>query len=239
MRQRRNQGRKNFARKPRVSRQLQTRRQLAGTKPLSMIDRIAGGVGTVATIAKTVSGLMNLVNVEDHYIDTALTAAVTNAAAGTAINVNLVGQGTDRNQRVGNKLLCKAIHGIFAATIDSAIVNSFCLMRFVLVLDKKPQIGPTTWTSVYLPSSNVGLINKDSAGDRYVILKDKLINLDTEEKRSVFFKFFINLERIHNQYFDNINTSFETGRITLLMIHGTPALTVNTAGIARFQYLDN
>lgn len=47
-------------------------RKLAGTQPQTAIQRIANGVGTVATIAKTVSGIVNLINVEDKYKDFAI-----------------------------------------------------------------------------------------------------------------------------------------------------------------------
>lgn len=230
--------RRNYQRKGRLA----TARKMTGTEPKSTVDKIAQGVGTVATIAKTVSGIVSMINVEDKFVDTAISAAVTNAAP-YAVTLNAIAQGSDYNQRNGNKVLDKCLQCNLRVFLDaSATALATQMMRIVILIDKKPQIGALTFGTVYTPSTSVaGFINKNTVGDRIVVLKDMKLVLNGGNNRYFYRKFYCSLSRLHTQWTGSTATAFESGQIYLLAITdvtgASPAVLLD--GNARFCYMDN
>lgn len=210
---RRNQNR----RRPRKGR-LQTARRMTGNEPSKAVDWIARGIGDTATIAKTVSMLASMVNVEDKYVDTLISLDPSPATPGFSITLNNIAQGSAVNQRNGNKVLDKCLQVNMRLFLDaSALVTSTNTMRIVILIDKKPQIGALTFDDVYVPNNDVaGLIDKDTAGDRVVVLKDMKFVFNGGDKRLFYRKFYCNLSRIHTQYTGAAATAFETGAIYFL-----------------------
>lgn len=221
---------------------LQTARKMTGTEPNTIVDKIASGIGTVATIARSVSAIASLINVEDKYVDTALSASVT-LVSPYAVVLNQIAQGAAVNQRNGNKVLSKCLQVNFRIYLDAtAAATATNSVRMVVLIDKKPQIGALTWNTVYNPNDDVSaLVDKDTAGDRVVILKDRRWTLNGSDKRLHFGKFYIPLTRIHAQYTGSAATAYEANAIYLLAISDVtgaqPAVVLN--GNARYCYLDN
>lgn len=220
-------------------------RKLAGTQPETTVEKIAKGVGTVATIAKTVAGIVSVINTEDKYIDTNILADVTNVPSGTGSytqTLNLVAQGNTRDQRNGNKILCKSIQLQLQIKMNDSTTALSSNLRLVLLYDKKPQIstaaGPL-FAEIYVPTLTTGFIDKDNVGDRYVILRDWKISLNNQDKRLVWEEFYKQLDRIHCQFTGPSASAFETGRIFLTAISDSSPVGININGQARFCYTDN
>lgn len=232
--------RTTYRRRPQKGR-LATARKMTGAEPNTTMDKIASGVGTVASIARTVSGIVSMINVEDKYQDTniGLTLSV-GAPQGATLNATV--QGTDRNQRNGNKILNKCLQVNLSITLNAAAtalaVNT---VRIIILIDKKPQINTIGFNTVYTPTGDVNaLIDKDSAGDRVVILKDKRFILTGSDKRQYTFKWYMSLARLHTQY-TGPTAAFEEGEIRLLAMSDLAGLQPNITvlGNTRFCYLDN
>lgn len=238
---RRSRRRRTTRRAPRKGR-LQNARKMTGDSPVTAVDRIARGVGSVATIAKTVSGIVSMINVEDKYVDTALSASITSVSH-YAVALNAIAQGADVNQRNGNKVLDKYIQLNLRLFLDStASATQTNTLRLVVVIDKKPQIGALTWNTVYVPNDDVAaFIDKDTAGDRIVILKDYRTTFSGGERRLIYKKFYMSLARLHTQYTGSGSTAFETGALYLLAISDVTGLSpaVHLVGNSRFAYMDN
>lgn len=224
--------RKRFTKMDRV-------RKLAGTQPETTIDKIANGVGTVATIAKTVAGIVSMINTEDKYIDTSLLGNLTPAGA-YSIPLNLCAQGSDYFQRNGNKILNKCLQINFQVTQQQPFTIAQTL-RLAVVIDKKPQLGPLLWSQVYTPLQTTGMIDKNNMGDRVVILKDYKITLFPGMATEMYKKFYTPLDRLHTQYFGPNANDFESGKIYIIGMAAAPGAVpvVAIEGIARFCYTDN
>lgn len=225
--------------KPRPKGRLQTARKMTGSEPTTMVDTIASGIGQVATIAKAVSGIAALINVEDKYVDTPISLSVSSASPqGTTLNGMV--QGSGRNQRNGNKVLNKCLQINYRVYLDPT-ATSTNIVRVIILLDKKPQINTIGFNTIYTPTGDVdALIDKDNAGDRVVILKDTRHILDPGDRRMAFKKLFIKLDRLHTQFTGSASL-FESGEIRLIAISDAAGTQPNTlvSGNARFCFLDN
>lgn len=215
---------------------------MVGDNPESTVDKIAKGVGTVATIARTVSGIVSMINVEDKFIDTPLNGTMSTVTQFAQV-LNSMIQGVDYNQRNGNKVLDKCLQINFAISLDpTTLANTTLIIRIVVLIDKKPQIGPMVWNTVYTPNNDVtGMINKNLSGDRIVILKDKKLILNGTNVRQRYIKMYFPLERIHTQWTGPTATAFEANSIYILGISAAGGLTPAPViqGNARFCYMDN
>lgn len=216
-------------------------RKMTGNEPNSLIDKIANGVGTVATIAKTVSGIVSMINVEDKFIDTTLNF---DSSAGTpqfGIVLNQIAQGADVNQRNGNKVLDKYLQVNLRMFLDAtATALATQTLRIVILIDKKPQIGALTFPLIY--GTNVeGLINKNTMGDRIVVLRDMKMVFSGGNNRLYYKKLYIPLSRLHTQYTGSGATAYESGTLYLLGYTDVAGLSpdVHIRGFSRFAYMDN
>lgn len=215
-------------------------RKLAGTKPETAIEKIANGVGTVATIAKTVAGIVSMINTEDKFIDVPLAGALTPAGAYTQ-RLNDLNQGVNFNERNGNKVLDKCLSIRLRVTMDVANVTTPQTFRIVVLLDKKPQLGAMLYNLAYLPVNNTGQINKNTYGDRIVVLKDWCKTLSPGNEREAFKKIYLPLDRIHTQWTSNLAADHEAGRLVIIGYGDAPGAigTLQLEGTSRFCYSDN
>lgn len=227
----------------RAPKKIDKTRKLVGQKPETAVEKISHGIGTVATIAKTVAGIVAMLGVEDKYVDTVVSGGSITQAAPYALTLNNIPQGSDRFQRNGNRVGNKCLQVNLRAFLDptASTLATQCL-RVVLLIDKKPQIGPLTWNTVYTPASDVAaLINKDSAGDRVAILKDMKFVFSGSNQRYYVKKFYTELTRIETQFTGPAATAWENNAIYLLAISDATGLSpgLNLFGNARVCYTDN
>lgn len=236
--------RRNMRRRPPPRRgRLQTARKMTGNEPTTIVDKIANGVGTVATVAKTVSMLASMINVEDKYVDTPIVLTPSPGTPTFALQLNQIAQGVDFNQRNGNKVLDKCLQINMRMFLDAtATTLASNTMRIIILIDKKPQIGALTFNTVYSPANDpAALIDKNVGGDRIVVLKDMKFVFSGGERRLFYKKFYCNLARIHTQFTGPTATAFETGAIYMIGVTDVSGLQppLYIRGNARFCYMDN
>lgn len=90
--------------------------------------------------------------------------------------LNGIDQGTNKNQRIGNKWDMKSIQARFFIDFDGAVTAPAGLgpIRVVLIWDQAPNGGTALSTDVFISSSDINTpLNLDNS-DRFVILLDRL-----------------------------------------------------------------
>lgn len=215
-------------------------RKLAGQESHGVIDTISKYAGPIGTIASAVGGIMSLVNSEDKYIDTTTTSVI-NTSGTQIIQMVPIEQGSDYNQRNGNKVLYKCVQIQFTLRLPDTATRS-CVCRLVLVMDKKPRDAAfPSYVNLYGSNDIMGLIDKNLSGERYVVLKDFRIALNPGQMREVTRKLYRKLTRIHVQWSDGNATEWTQNPLHLFYIcdqftvDEQPTLHCNT----RVCYMDN
>lgn len=163
-------------RSARPYRQEKTKTMVTG-KPPTLVEKIASGVGSVATLARAVAPAIAAINTELKYVD----GVVTNnpSVPGTNDTIQLLSsivQGTDDNQRIGNSILAKDITVKLIADYIADATTFSVWYRFTLLVWKANANSNTPNISKIFEQPNVihSAFNKDYT-DQMVILKDKII----------------------------------------------------------------
>lgn len=144
---------------------------------------------TAAAAYSLASGVAALVNSESKYLDTSMATPATSTAFVQCLN--LIGQGTDYYQRVGNTIRISQlnIRGLFTsvATTPAYGVN----IRVVIFIDRESCSGSNpAYTDLFTGSSLIAPYNLLTAASRFKILYDKLFTLDLSTRTSVHFRYF-------------------------------------------------
>lgn len=213
--------------------------KMTGAAPETPMDRIANIGGTIGTIAKTVGGIISMINVEDKFKDTYIGQSITTPSTFSVL-CNDIAQGSDYNQRNGNKILCKCWEVKFVVKMNNTKTTPQ-FVRVVMLIDKKPQLGTPVWSTVYGGNDALGLIDKNNVGERFIILKDHKICLNPSGERLTFRKFFMKQDRIHVHYTGPTATAIEENSLRIIAIVDDPDITnpPTFAGVSRFCFMDN
>lgn len=210
-------------------------RKLAGQRPLTMVEHIAGYKGSIGTVANAVAQIYGLVNSEVKYLDTVLTANI--STAGTAIaTLTNIAEGDDIGQRNGRWVLAKSVQGKMTFNMNASATTS--QVGWVLVMDKKASIGITGWTDIMATNDVNALINRNDS-ERFVILRRGIVNLSINGDRIKSQKFYIPLKGIHLKYNGTGATAYDQNNIFLVFISTEATNTVTLTGNCRFDYYDN
>lgn len=227
---------------------LQTARKMMGEQPETMVDKIARYVGPVGEIAKTVSTIASLINVEDKFVDSQLDGVIDGTGA-YSIPLNLIAQGDDYNERNGNKVEMKCLQLRFSVIgnfpEDTTFTsNASFRVQLYLLIDKKPELGAPAYPFIF-PVPSIGytdtMIDKNNVGERYVILKKWRFVLEGAGRRTVMIDKMIRLERLHVQWHGPLSGAFESGSISLVGISSSVTAPTDPViqGYSRFCYHDN
>lgn len=153
------------------------KKMVTGEGP-TMVEKIAAGVGGVATLAKAVMPAIAAINTEHKYADYNFTgnAYGVNTSPVLQCLTNVIAQGTNDNERIGNSILAKDIY--FRCQIGwlpSASIQ-VGISRFILFAwkDNASANAPSANKVLNDPSNINSPINKDYS-DQFVVLKDKTI----------------------------------------------------------------
>lgn len=209
---------------------------------LDYASRVEGPIGTVA---RGLLSIKNLINVETHFKDANGGAPFESnpSAAGTLIQLfNGISQGDDHQNRNGISILNKSLSLRMLISRDfTPTTNSDAAVRLVIIMDKKPELGTPTWTTVYGSSvPYTAYIDKENVGDRFVIMKeiDTFVS-DAYPKRNI--KIHMNIPQTHTRY-DGTGATYGDIQSGALFVM---ALTDNTTDppvhsyTTRFRYYDN
>lgn len=174
-------GRQFRRRRPaRVSR---AKKMVTGRGP-TLLQRIARGVGTAATLARAVAPAIAAINTEHKYYD--LTAVASAHSPGTNDSIisltNGPSPGTGDKNRIGNSILAKQLQvrlaHSFAATVGSPNVQGIhCRMMLICWKENVNQNPPTAAKLFEVPNNLYSPVNKDYS-DQFVVMKDKFFSLN-------------------------------------------------------------
>lgn len=228
---------KGYSKRKPYGKKLRSTRKLIGQAPESTVDKIARYGGAIGSVARTVSQMMNWINVETKRYDLVQVFAGVSSAGLYNLILNQIAQGNADNQRSGEKVVGKDLLINYALRISPSAPNT--TVGIFVVYDKKPEVGGMTWLDYKDDGSPIAQSNVDN-GDRYVTLKKVLIQLNQSGRPSAVGQMRISLNRIHSEWNSGLATDFEKGAIHLIACSdqtgdNVPLLEVRS----RYRYFDN
>lgn len=150
----------------------------------TLLEKISGGVGAVADVAKAVLPAIMAINTELKYYDETASFVSYNTASAPDLRclTDALTQGTGDSNRIGNSILAKNIQIRLAMSMPfSANANPPILgqhHRFMILCWKfNDSGGPSVAKILESPSNIYSAINKDYS-DQFVILKDKFMTFN-------------------------------------------------------------
>jgi len=162
--------------KPRKKFVSKAKKLVTGHGP-TMLERIASGVGSVASLAKAVVPVIAAINTEAKYLDRTVSSTASFAAP-NLINLSAMAQGTTEITRIGNSILSKNISVTIQLVPDMATRSYHCY-RILLFVDKQQAGTPPNTTELFANSATTLFSQKNkNYTDRFVFLKDKFITID-------------------------------------------------------------
>lgn len=188
------QYRRNYRRgKPRrryVKKISPTKKLVTGQTQPTMLEKIASGIGSAAKVASAVLPIVRAINTEVKYFDNSYTRTVDSATPTIDIQ-SLMATGTTETTRIGNSILGKDfnVRINMAGNFTSASSN---YVRVIIFVDKETGAvtGAPSMATLLQSSTNIlSAFHKDYT-DRYAILKDKRIVLNTSSNPGAMFKVY-------------------------------------------------
>lgn len=211
----------------------------------TMLEKIASGVGGVASVAKAVLPAIAAINTEAKYFDQ--TAAVTSNTPGTndAI-IDLTGQiapGTGDSDRIGNSVLGKDLQVRLAIqfTPTSTIEALHCRMMIICWKSSSIDNAVTAAKLFEAPTNLYSPVNKDYS-DQMVVLKDKFFTLNANTTNLnpqgfVTMKIFKKIPW-HLRWQDG-GGSPTLNHLFLVLRSSSATVSMGTTYYSRFNYTDN
>lgn len=151
-------------------------------------------------LAKDVMILKSLVNVEKKFIDTATsgTTLQTNTT-GTVVPINTCSQGTSLTTRTGGSIKMAYVFVEGFVTLNAAALQDY--IRVSLVLDKQVNAALPVYGDIYgIVTAPAPLsLRSPITVDRYIVLKEQKIGIETGGNTIAKFKLFKKLD-IHTKY---------------------------------------
>lgn len=219
-----------------------TIKRLAGEKP-SVMDRIANYAGPIGKIAKTVAGIVQMINPEKKYRDAYqnFTQNISTASNPVLLLTGII-QGTGATQRTG-----ESVKGIQLQIRNQFVMGSANTtqtnLKYWIVLDKEYSGSAPVLTDI-LETASLTSFNNLENSKRYVILKSRTVNLCNNGNRNVSFTDIIPVD-FHMHYNNTTGSTVADCKenqiyIMYLSDDGTSANvpTVNTIS-SRFTFYDN
>lgn len=209
----------------------------AGEKP-TVMDKIARYAGPIGRIAKTVGGIMQMINPEVKYVDNgSAVTPVTNTGTVLATYTTMA-QGLGDQARNGNTVKGKSISGKMHIVKSSSVVTS--AIRFLWVLDKECDGALPTLSQILDSVDLTSGLNKDYS-KRYAILKDKVFTLNDGGGQSRFTKFYFPTD--FHVHFDGTSAAITDAKENQVFLFALSdqllSTAVNVQHFGRFNYYDN
>lgn len=203
---------------------------------------------------REIKQIRSMVRPEMKYLDTS-PATFATVPAGSAFSLNLISQGVNISNRLGNAIYAKYVR-IHGETVVVANGGSDRLMRLQLVWDKVPAgavptpYGATsTGTTAVNDSTNLGSAPNIFAPhsleykNRYSIIYDKIHRIILNDQAAqIIFHWSITMRLNRKIRYDATTAtigSVSTNNLSLLVsLDITPVAAVNTSFTARMYYTD-
>lgn len=171
---------------PRRPNRRQRIKRWAGEKP-SIMDKIARYAGPVGKIARTVGGIIQMINPEKKYVDNTVSLTPVPNTGALVATYTTMAQGLGDQARNGNSIKGVDIAGKMYLAKNIGVQTT--AMRLIWVLDKECDGAAPTLTQILDNVDIVSGINKDNS-KRFVILKDKMLTLNDGGGQTKFQKYY-------------------------------------------------
>jgi len=175
-------------------------------------------------------------NEEMKYVDTNIGTAVAVSSTPTITCLNLLAQGNNASNRIGNQVRIMRIE----CRVVSVVGDATQVMRFVLVWDKQPNGALALEADLFsVAGQPISLRNNDKI-KRFDFLYDKQFSLDTNDSVKVLLDVNTRVNRI--SYYNGTTgliSNITTGALLLYQISDSGAVPHPTQGVAlRVYFLD-
>lgn len=193
-----------------------TKKLVTGQRQPTMIEKIAGGFGAAASVAKAVLPIISAINTENKYNDLIYNATIP-IATPTMVPLNLLAQGADENERIGNSILLRDMNMRLSFIPDFTAVD-YQLVRYIIFVDKQQQGTAPTAAQLLTTPANIDTPFNRNYSDRFVIIKDKRLVLAKNNLASntIFQKIYKKLQ-FHARYIGQNGVPAELGNNALYL----------------------
>ncbi len=149
----------------------------AKRKAIKWSDITIGDIGSL--LGEAAGATRRLLNAEVKRFDTAV-YGFQPGTGGQVVNLSLIGQGDDYDDRDGLSLRTLSLEGRLSATAYTAAATKD-IVRFILVCDQENSGSPPAVADVLEAVSTVSAFNHVNL-ERFVVLHDELIDLSTDHQ---------------------------------------------------------
>lgn len=189
-------------------------------------------------LARDVSALKGMVNVEYKVKD--LVATATPSTAGSLSLLNGLTKGDDYNNRDGRQVRWKSIQMYLRSTIHASATNTS--IRAIIFIDKQAsETAPTVASLLDITTASaVDAFRNLSNRKRYVILCDRRITLNTDfpEKTTRYYK-RIDMKQIFDDTDGGTISDITTNSLYVLFVSDEATNTPNVVHNFRLRFIDN
>lgn len=227
---------KRYARRARPTRR-QRIKKMAGEKP-SVMDRIARYAGPVGKIAKTVGGIISMINPEKKYVDNTVSLTSVPGTGVLVATYTMMAQGLGDQQRNGNSIKGVDIAGKMYLQKNIGVQTT--AMRLIWVLDKECDGAAPLLSQILDNVDVVSGLNKDYT-KRFVILKDKMLTLNDGGGQTKFQKYYFPTD--FHVHYDGATAAITDAKENQVFLFAISDQTADYAPLithfGRFNYYDN
>lgn len=181
-----------------------------------------------------VKKIKQLINVEEHRIDTTIGAAITNAGAVT--HMTAVATGDLPINRTGSSILLKSFH--IRCAISKHASATATVFRFILVKDKQQISDTSPAVTDILNSADVLSHIVPDFQERWQIIKDQTFSLDAAHVLHTF-DYRIARTGVHCRYNGTAGSDIQQGGHYLLLLSNEATNTPTASVISRLRFYDN
>lgn len=237
-------GRKGYKRYKKIDK---IKKMVTGEGP-TLLEKIAAGVGGVASVAKAVLPAIAAINTEVKYSDK--TAAVNAYVPGTndviVALTDQIAQGTSDITRVGNSIKAQDLQLRLAMNFASSatVLGLHCRMMLI-VWKENAQQNPITAAKLFESPTNLySAMNKDYT-DQFVVLKDKFFALNNPSgaAQTVAFQHMKLFKKtdFHIRFDGSTGANATQNHIYLILRSSSTGLatSLSTTYYSRLNYTDN
>lgn len=217
------------------TKQDRTKKLVDGKQPGKLESIAKNYVGPMGTIAKTVYGMVKLLNVEKKFMDASGTPTV--SSSGTVIAVSLNAQGTTDQTRIGNSILFQDFTLRFECYMSNAATRSN--LRILVICDKELDGALPTVANILQAVSVISPINKDFS-KRFVLLKEKKYSLSITGNQTAQGKVYMKLP--FHAFYDGATGAIgdaKENQILLLFISDEATNTPSINYYSRINFTDS
>lgn len=193
--------------------------------------------GQYTGLQKQVNILKSLINVEKKYVDTNQDQNIDNTWS--VIPISLMGEGNDSTQRNGRKVKADSVYLNGQITIDPDATKT--TFRCVILIDKGQDGTGVTSADVFQVDNDLqSPLNKQNAGQRFVILYDRFVDLSINGVETKTIRVFRKLNHHVNYLGTGATQSDEgPGNMFMLLLSNEPTEAPLFHYYVRFNYIDN